>query len=128
MNCFFRRATLATLLASFAALQACQSTGSNTSPKVTRMWNERIGNYSYAQATTEYGQPSSTKDLGNGLKEATWKQSSMFDSRKEGPTTFTVDRSGMMREDTQKGVVGFKEETLILLFDGEGKLRSWNRK
>jgi hypothetical protein len=87
-----------------------------------------VGNYTLGQALTEYGQPKSRKDVGNGLTEVYWEQNELYDSSKSAPRTVTVDKFGQPRSDTQTGVIGFQTRKTTLLFDKEGKLRSWQQK
>ncbi len=125
---FFLPLFLIALPVSFL-FQACGTTGSARSKKPTdSLWNNRIGNYTYGQALSEYGQPKSSKDVGSGLMERVWEQNELYDSSKSAPQTVTVDKFGQTKPDTQTGVIGFKTRKLTLLFDREGKLRSWQQK
>jgi hypothetical protein len=125
---FFLPLTLPVLCVSFL-FQSCETTagGKSTAPQDS-LWNNRIGNYTYGQAVSEYGQPQSRKDIGSNLTEMVWEQNELYDSSKSGPQTLTVDKFGQAKPDTQTGVIGFKTRKLTLLFDKEGKLRSWRQK
>jgi hypothetical protein len=109
--------------------QGCETTGAAKSQiSQNSLWNNRVGNYTLGQAMTEYGQPRSRKELGNGLTELYWEQNELYNSSKSAPQTVTVDKFGQPKSDTQSGVIGFQTRKLTLLFDKEGKLRSWQQK
>lgn len=116
-------------LSSAFLFQACETTGNGKSGKTENsLWNNRIGSYTYGQAVAEYGQPLSRKEIGNGLTEVHWQQNELYDSSQSAPKTTTINTFGQPKTDTQTGVISFKTRSLTLLFDKEGKLRSWQQK
>ncbi|NJK92316.1 MAG: hypothetical protein HC904_11050 [Blastochloris sp.] len=113
----------------FLGMQACETTGAGKGTITEQsLWDNRIGSYSQGQAVAEYGPPTQSRELGNGLREVVWVQNEFYDSSRSAPQTMTVDRFGQSRPETASGVIGFKKRTMTLLFDREGKLRSWQLK
>ena len=88
--------------------------------EMKQIWNPRIGNYSYEQAVSENGAPTTKATLDNGATEATWAR--------EVTTKRVASRRRGWRGRTQ-GVrqVDFSHtENLTLRFSANGMLESWN--
>lgn len=112
------RSALATL-----ALLALLVAGCSTTPRID--WNSRVGSYTFDQAVTELGPPDKQAKLSDGSTVAEWI------TGRSGGGAFSVG-TGVYGRSTGVGVsqtvgTGGAQRVLRLVFDKDGKLKSWSK-
>lgn len=107
----------------FAAVSILLLCGCASTPKVD--WDSRIGAYTFDDAVLELGPPDRSTLLSEGSRVAEW-----VTTRRTGLTFGLgtgISRGGLGVGVGQTVSPGAGVRVLRLVFDEEGKLKSWNR-
>jgi hypothetical protein len=117
--CFRAWNSLVTSLAFLAWL----AVGCSTTPKVD--WDSRVGNYTFDQAVSELGPPDKQAKLSDGSTVAEWI------TGRSGGSAFSIG-TGVYGRSTGVGVSqtvgsGGAQRVLRLVFDKDGRLKSWSK-
>lgn len=108
---------------SLLPLLALLLTSCSTTPSVN--WNDRVGTYTWDEALTELGTPTTVTELKGGVKSAEWIKTRGL----QGPTTKPLPaytRTEIITPGENPGWTA-PDKVLRLLFAPDGKLIDWNR-
>ena len=111
-------------MALWMTLASSLLTGCKTTPAID--WSKRVGNYTYDQVVAELGSPTRSAKLSDNGTLAEWvtRHALASSSVSVGGGTFG---SHSTTEPRQHPPISQRDAVLIMVFDADGKLKSWSK-